>query len=605
MSWIPPLVVAVPLLAAAVVAGGDHVLPARAQDLIGVLASSTVCGLGVVLMLATERHEVVHWFGGWRPHGGVAIGIDFAADPLGAGMVVLVGGVAAVSLVYARMYLHDLARLFDTLFLVVCGAVSGFALSGDLFNLFVWLELMGVAGYALTGFEVRQIGPLQGAINFSIVNTLGGYFVLMAIGLVYARTGALNLAQAGQALAGRRPDGLVVVALTLVVCGFLCKSAVVPFHLWLADAYAVAPVPVCALFAGVMTEVGLFGVARVYWTVFSGAVGTHAVDVGQALVWMGIVTALVGAVMAVLQRHLKRMLAYTVICHVGVMLAGVGLLASNGLAGAADMLLAHGLLTAGLFCIVGVLLAWLRAGDELNLHGRGRSRPWLGVLWIVAALALAGPPYVGVYLGHALIDEAASDSGRHWVQPLLWLAEAIACGALLRAGARVFFGLGTRRDPLLSPEEGEDPPPRQRAVGRLGGLAALFVLAGSVVSVVPGLGARTVAAADRFRDRAAYAADVLHGTPMPRIPSLPFALQHTTTESIVYGLGCVAVAFAVAVFGLYRSRLRGALVGAVGRVAAPPVAALKAMHSGVVGDYVMWLAVGTTVIGGVWALTLR
>lgn len=605
MSWIPPLVVAVPLLAAAIVVGGDHVMPSRVQDLVGVLAATSVCGLGVVLMLATESHEVVHWFGGWRPHGGIAIGIDFAADPLGAGMVVLAGAVTALSLVYARVYLHQLARLFDSLFLVACGAMAGFALSGDLFNLFVWLELMGVAGYALTGFEVKQVGPLQGAINFAIVNTLGGYFLLTGIGLVYARTGALNLAQAGQSLGARRPDGLVVVALTLIVCGFLCKSAVVPFHLWLADAYAVAPVPVCALFAGVMTEVGIFGVARVYWTTFSGAFAAHAVDVGQALVWMGIVTALVGAVMAVLQRHLKRMLAYTVICHVGVMLAGIGLLAGKGLAGAGDMLLAHGLLTAGLFSIVGVLLAVLRSGDELDLHGRGRSLPWLGALWIAASLALAGPPYAGVYLGHALIDEAASEGGRHWVQPLLWLAEAVSCGALLRAGARVFFGLGTRRDPLLSPEAPEDPPPRQRATGPAGVIAAAFVLAGAVVSVVPGLGSRTIAAAGRFRDRAGYAADVLHGTHMAVTPRLPFAIEHTTPESLVYAVACVAVALAVAGIGLYRSRMRGALARGAGRLAGPPVAALKAVHSGVVGDYVMWLVLGTAVLGGIWAVTLR
>ena len=596
MSWVPPLVVAIPLLAAALVVAGEHLLPSWVQDLAGALAAATMCGLGVVLMLATERSEVVHWFGGWRPHAGLAIGIDFAVGPLGAGMVVLAGGTATLALVYAHVYLRDLARHFDTLLLVICAAIGGFAMSGDLFNLFVWLELMGVAAYALTGFEVRQIGPLQGAINFAIVNTVGGYFVVTGIALVYARTGALNLAQAGQALADRRPDGLVVVAMTLIVCGFLCKTAVVPFHLWLADAYAVAPVPVCALFAGVMTEVGLFGVARVYWTVFSGTFGAHAVEVGQAFVWLGVVTAFMGAVMAVLQRHLKRMLAYTVICHVGVMLAGIGLLASKGLAGAADMLLAAGLLTAGLFCIVGVLLAWLRGCDELALHGRARSRPWIAVLWFAAAIALAGPPYIGVYLGHALMDEAASAGGRHWVQPLLWLAEAVSSGALLRAGARVFLGVGTRDDPMLSPEMQELPPPRQRAVGRLGGIAAVFVAAGTVVSVVPGLGARTIAAADRFRDRAGYAADVLHGIPMRHPPQLRFAVEHTTLDSMLYAAGSLVVACGVALFGLYRTRLRVGIPGA--RV-------LKALHSGVAGDYVMWLAVGTAVIGGVWALTLR
>lgn len=599
MTWIPPLLVADPLLAAALIAGGDHVLPDIVQDAVGALAAAAVCGLGIVLMLAAESHEVVHWFGGWRPHSGVAIGIDFAVGPLAAGLTALTGGVTLVSLVYGRLYLREAARLFDMLMLVACGAVCGFAMSGDLFDMFVWLELMGVAGYALTGFEVREMGPLQGAVNFSIVNTIGGFFVLFGIGLLYARTGALNLAQIGRTLAGQKADGLLVVALTLVVVGFLCKAAAVPFHLWLADAYAVAPAPVCALFAAVMTDVGLFGVARVYWTVFDAPFGTHEQAAGHLLLWVGIVTALLGAAMAFLQRNLKRMLAYAVICHVGVMLAGIGLLASKGLGGAAVMLLAAGPLTAGMFLLAGVLLAVLESVDELDLHGRGRRLPFVGALWALAALALAGAPYVGVYLGHALIDEAASDGGRHWVQPLIWLAEAVSSGALLRAGARVFLGWGDRDDPLLSREGRERAPERGRRTTVLALLAALMVVLGAAVSVVPGLAQRSVAAADRFRDRAGYANLVLHGIPMRHVPQLPFTIEHTTLESVLYGAGSTVLAVAVALLGLYRQRLPRV------RLLSAPVEGLKAVHSGVVGDYVMWLTVGAAVIGGVWAVTLR
>src|SRR4029079_4599983 len=154
-------------------------------------------------------------------------------------------------------------------------------------------------------------GPLQGAINFAVTNTLGAYCVLIGIGLFYGRTGALNLAQIGQALAGHKPDGLVGVAFALVACGFLVKGAIVPFHFWLADAHAVAPVPVCVLFSGVMVELGLFGVARVYWTAFGRALEPHAAAVTHMLIWLGVATALVGGVMCVAQRHLKRLLAFS------------------------------------------------------------------------------------------------------------------------------------------------------------------------------------------------------------------------------------------------------------------------------------------------------
>src|SRR5213078_4473925 len=136
-------------------------------------------------------------------------------------------------------YFDEVGTLFPVLMLVFVGAMCGFALAGDLFNLFVWFELMSVVAYALTGYGVEHAGPLEGAINFAVTNSVGSFCILFGIGFLYARTGALNLAQIGEALAGR-------------------------------DANAVAPVPVCILLAGVMSDLGLHAIARIYWTVFSG-----------------------------------------------------------------------------------------------------------------------------------------------------------------------------------------------------------------------------------------------------------------------------------------------------------------------------------------------
>jgi multicomponent Na+:H+ antiporter subunit D len=592
MSLLLPLPAVMPLLAAAFVVATNHVLPRRALWIFATATAAAVCGLGVAL---TVHGGAVHWFGGWRPRGGLALGIDFVADPLGTAMVALTGALVCIALVYSWTYLREAAPLFYTLILVCCGALCGFALSGDLFNLFVWLELAGVAGYALTGFEIRQLGPLQGAVNFAITNTLGGYFAVIAIALLYARTGALNLAQIGRELAGGKAGGIVVVAMTLLVVGFLCKAAVVPFHFWLDDAYAVAPVPVCAVFAGVMTDIGLLGVARVYWTIFAAPFGAHALRIGDVLIALGVASAILGGTMALLQRHLKRMLAYSVICHVGIMLAGVGLLSARGLAGAADMLLAHGLLTAGLFLAVGVLVVRLRSLDELNLHGRAKDMRLLAALWALAALGLAGLPYLGDYLGHAEIDAASSASGRGWLSPLLWLAGALASAALLRAGGRMFFGLGARTDPHLSPEMEAEPPPRGGSVTLVAVTAAVVVL-GSVVSVVPGLPSRSQYSAARFVDRTAYVAHVLDGAALPRAPHLTLSLEPVSTEAILFGLGSSLLALALAGLLLRRE---------IPRVLAAPIHVLKGAHSGVVGDYVMWLTVGTALIGGAWALALR
>jgi multicomponent Na+:H+ antiporter subunit D len=602
MSWLPALVVVVPLLTAAVMMAGDHLVPRALQNVLGLVGSGATCVLGVLLMFEAERHELVHWFGGWHPRSGVALGIDFAVDPLGGALCAFIGLVVFAALFYSVWFMPETAKLYDALLLVCCAAMCGFAISGDVFNLFVWLELMGVAAYALTGFEVRSIGPLQGAINFAVINSVGGFFVVLGIALLYARTGALNLAQIGRTLAGQHGGGLVIVAMALVLCGFMCKGAIVPFHFWLADAYAVAPAPVCLMFAGAMTDIGLVGVARMWFVVFDAPFGSHERYVGDALLWLGIATAFLGGLLAFFQRHLKRMLAYSVICHIGIMLAGIGLLSSKGVAGAGVMLLAHGLLTGGLFLATGVVFVVLRTVDELELRRRAVGMPWLAALWFAAALGLAGPPYVGVYLGHALIDEAAAGLGRHWVQPLLWLAGALASAALLRAGARVFLGWGAAEDALLSPKVSEKPlaERQQVRVVPLGAATAALIVLGLAVSLVPGLAQRAEYGAHRFRARAEYAGRVLHGIPMKATAQLPFTVVHTSLESLLYGVGASLLAVALAAYGLLGQRRRFRL-----RPLEPAVMMLHRAHSGIVGDYVMWVVFGTALLGGVWALTLR
>src|SRR2546423_13757520 len=200
--------------------------------------------------------------------------------------------------------------------LVFLAAMVGFALSSDLFNLFVFFELMSTAAFALTGYRVEHRAVLQGAINFAVVNSIGAFFLLFGIGLVYARTGALNLAQIGQVLSRHDADGLVVIAFVLILAGLLTKAGAVPFHFWLSDAYAVAPAPVCILFAGVMSDLALHSVARVYWDGFSGVLGHgHADAVRGVLIGVGVLTAVVGALMAFVQASTKRMLAFVVISH--------------------------------------------------------------------------------------------------------------------------------------------------------------------------------------------------------------------------------------------------------------------------------------------------
>src|SRR5439155_26512020 len=160
--------------------------------------------------------------------------------------------------------------------------------------------------------------PLQGAINFAVTNTIGALLLLFGIALVYGRTGALNLVQIGTALERGRPDGLLIVAFGLLLARFLVKAGAVPFHFWLTDAYAVAPIPVCVVLSGVMSDLGLHAVGRIYWPAFSGAFSANTNALRGVLVGAGVLTALLGSTMAFFQRDLKRLLAFVTIGHVGI-----------------------------------------------------------------------------------------------------------------------------------------------------------------------------------------------------------------------------------------------------------------------------------------------
>ena len=605
MSWLLPLPVAIPLLAAALNTAVGHLTPRWVHDLLSIVAAAATFGLSIAIMLVSEHHEALHWFGGWRPRSGVAIGIAFTADPLGAGMAALASGLVVASLLFSFAFIRHAARAYDTLVLVFGGAMCGFALTGDIFNMFVWFELMGVAAYALAGFMVEELGPLQGAINFAVTNTVGAYFILIGIALLYARTGALNFAQIGRTLSGQKANGIAVVALTLLVVGFMVKAAIVPFHLWLADAHAVAPAPVCVLFSGAMVELGLLGIARCYFTIFDAPFGSHQDAIRNVLLVFGIATAMLGALMAFLQRHMKRLLAYSTISHAGVMLVGIALLDAKSLGGVGDLVLSHGLLKGSLFLCCGVLLAQLHDVDELRLHGRATGYRLLALLFGLGCAGLIGLPYIGAYLGHAEIDEAAALHRLGWIPPLLMVAAALGAAAILRSGARVFLGWGPKEDRLLSREPPENPPEREASLRGMLAVTATLLALGLVASLVPGLAQRAENGAERFRDRAAYANRVLHGEAMKQTRQLSFSVQPTSSESVLYGVGAGVLTLGFFALGLWRHRLPEVWRLAAGRIAHPPLDALKTAHSGIIGEYVMWITVGTALLGGVWALTLR
>jgi multicomponent Na+:H+ antiporter subunit D len=611
VDQLPALAVVVPLLAAAAISALSPVLRRRRRVLDGaaIATSAAVTGMLLVLLSRTAQGDVVYWFAGFRPLHGIAIGIDFAAGPLSTGLAALAALLVTAAMVFSWRYFQRVGTFFHTLMLTFLAGMTGFCLTGDIFDLFVWFELMGVSAYALTAYRPEERGPLQGALNFAITNSVGAYLSLSGIAVIYGRTGALNMAQIGQDIARHRPDGLVVVAFLLIIAGLLIKSAIVPFHFWLADAHAVAPTPVCVLFSGVMVELGLYGIARVYWSMFGQALGHRAV-ITSTFVALGLLTAVVGALFCFRERHLKRLLAFSTISHAGMFLTGFALLTPLGLAGAALYVAGHALVKASLFLCVGIVLHRLGSVNETALHGQGRRLRVTGVVFTLAAFGLSDLPPFATFLGKGWIEDSGSARGLTWVTVVFVGCSVLIGGAVLRVAGGVFYGLGDPpgEAPEMAKEASEETSEtgqgRNRTPLSMIVPAAVLVVAAIGLVFVPHLGPAVEAGAVRFEDQAAYNATVLSGAHVAHpVAIAPVETTGITVTDVATGVGSTVGALVLAFLALYWRRLPGLRRGfEPGRGLARPI---DRFQSGIVNDYVTWIVIGLACLGGALAFSIR
>lgn len=568
-----PFPVVLPLAVAAVVLAVGHALPSRVPDVVATSVALCVCGISAFLADASWSGPLVYWFGGWTPRPGVVLGIGFGVDPASAAIATFIGLLFATTFVYAWGYFDDVKSVFHVVFLLFLAAMQGFCLTRDLFNLFVWFEVMSVGAFALTAYQL-ETPSIAGALNFTVTNSIASMVMLAGVGLLYSQAGALDFEALGRVVAAAGDNDTVLIGgFCLIALALLTKAALVPLHFWLSDAHAVAPSPVSVIFSGAMVPLGLFGFAKIAYQVFGGSIHAAALLHGVIMA-LGCVTAIVGGAMAWRQRHLKRLLAFSTISHIGIMVVGLASLTATGLAGQLAYVVGHGLVKGALFMLVGMLLATKASVDELDLRGLGRDIWPAGLATAAAGLLLAGAP-IGILHGAThLVEEATASVAAGTVNAVIVLVAAITGAAVLRATGRIYLGLGP--DPG---DEAEAPSTKdQEKADRPFALMLAPALVLLLLALLPARWVEDAAPTAALLFAGKATSITLSGVPGAASPLLPWV----STASAVLLAG----------WTLGRDRWPPTLARKADAIARPVFQGLDVLHSGLVGDYVAWMMVG-------------
>jgi multicomponent Na+:H+ antiporter subunit D len=596
MFALPSLPVIIPFLSAAFFLAAGPLIKRKLADLLAILLSLSVLYFSI---LSYINSPAVYWFGGWHIRNETALGISFVIDKTGGLFAILASLLTSLALIYSWKYFKEIENLYHALIFIFLAAMNGFSYSGDLFNMFVFFEMMSVTAYALTGYKNESSGPLQGSLNFAVTNSVAGFFILIGIAFVYSRTGALNIAQIGSTISSIHINGLITASFVLITTGYFIKAAIVPFHFWLADAHTVAPTPISVLFSGIMAPLGLYGFARIYWSIFSDPLGEFKNTFLGIFLGIGLITIIVASIMCFSERSLKRMLAFSTISNMGVVLVGFSVLDPKAFEGSILYILSHGILKSSLFMCTGVLLHRFGSVDEIELKGKGRSVPYTGFLFFISAVALAGLPPFGIFAAKTFIDESIKTAGLSWVTYFILFESFITGGALVRASGRIFLNWGPETEKISNKEEKEE---QETSKGKLFTPAVmaspiiLLILTALMLGLVPGFYELLSEAASKFQNRLWYEALVFN-------KALPETVHKFSTEtSSGYLIGFISSLGAVAVglISLFRKHIPGKVSGILNKIFLPGINKLKSFQTGFVGDYITWIIFGSALIGMIY-----
>ncbi|MDY6843585.1 MAG: monovalent cation/H+ antiporter subunit D family protein [Thermodesulfobacteriota bacterium] len=365
--------------------------------------------LYTVITTGTIHYHLGNWAPPW--------GIEYVIDHFNAFVLVIISLISLLAVIYSKksveQELPDKDVFFYTVFLLQVVGLLGIAITGDLFNLYVFLEIASLSAYAL--IAVGEDGAPLASLKYVIIGTIGACFYLLGIGYLYIITGSLNMGDLSNLLPSLYSNVTVQTAFVFIIIGFGIKIALFPLHTWQPDVYTYAPSTVSVIISTAMAKTSIYALIRVIFSVFTIKFITAFAPIFDIICWISAVTMIIGSIYAIMQFNLKRMLAYSSIANVGYIMLGVGLANSTtlGLTPVVMHILNHTLMKGCMFMTAGAFIFKAGLKDIRDFVGLGRKMPFTCFAFILAALAMIGmPPSVGFITKWYLIL-AALDAGNY------------------------------------------------------------------------------------------------------------------------------------------------------------------------------------------------
>ena len=382
--------------------------------------------------------------GGWP----APFGITLVADLLAAMLVVAVGvvGVAITAVGFAGVDPRREAYGYHALIQILLMGVAGAFLTGDLFNLYVWFEVMLVASFVLMALH-RTRAQVEAAFKYVTINLIASSLFLTALGLLYGATGTLNMADLARVWSTISTPGVEAVLAVLFLIAFSIKAGLFPLFYWLPASYHTPPAPIAAAIAGLLTKVGVYALIRVFTLLFHS--GPPALF--TLLLAMSMATMAIGLVAAFNERDFRRVLSFNLVGHIGYTTASLSLLTPAAMAGALFYVLHHIVVITNLYLVSGVMLRLRRTTDMAGLGGFSRSQPLFAALAMVPVFSLAGVPPLSGFLGKLAVVEGAFDAGAYWVGGLVLTVGLLTLLVMARTWAHSFWRPAVDAPDLASP----------------------------------------------------------------------------------------------------------------------------------------------------------